>query len=159
MELRTYESLDRAWLGLRTIVLLLCATGIGAVIGWMALALDAPQPVSTFQAAPCRVCGVVELVRELDASTRPPEINWVEGGLGARPADYRLSSGRVDTIVLLLAALGAASGAVSNAPAAVYETAVRLEDGSVRVLRESSVPPWKPGDRVKVLRGRVEPLS
>jgi hypothetical protein len=39
-----------------------------------------------------------------------------------------------------------------------YETAVLHDDGTVRVVRETSAPHWKRGDRVKVVRGRIEPL-
>jgi hypothetical protein len=33
------------------------------------------------------------------------------------------------------------------------------DDGSVRVVQDWSAPQWKQGDRVRVVRGRVEPLA
>jgi hypothetical protein len=30
------------------------------------------------------------------------------------------------------------------------------DDGSVRIVRDANVPQWKRGDRVRVVRGRVE---
>jgi hypothetical protein len=42
--------------------------------------------------------------------------------------------------------------------ATLYETSVRHDDGSVRVLRDTSAPHWKRGDRVRVIKGRVEPI-
>jgi hypothetical protein len=70
-------------------------------------------------------------------------------------ATHQMSGDKGEGIVALIAALGGAAG--NAAPAKVYETAVLHDDGSVRVLRDSSEPQWKRGDRVRVIKGRVEP--
>lgn len=149
----------RAKVALGTMLLLVCAAGVGAVTGWVALSLGEARQNTTFRIPPaCNVCGVVELVRELETAARAAtEVNWVEGGIGVRPADLLLGGGRGDAIVVLLAALGGTSAGTALFPARTYETAVRLDDGSVRVLREPTAPRWQPGDRVRVLRGRIEP--
>jgi hypothetical protein len=43
-------------------------------------------------------------------------------------------------------------------PARIFETSVVHDDGSIRVLREHGAPRWNAGDRVKVVRGRIEPV-
>lgn len=159
MDERLNHTNGRAAVALGTMLLLLCAAGVGAVTGWIALQVGEARQNTTFRIPPaCSVCGVVEMVRELETAARgASEVNWVERGLGVRPADLLLGGGRADAIVVLLAALGGTSAGTVLFPARTFETAVRLDDGSVRVLRESAAPRWQPGDRVRVLRGRIEP--
>jgi hypothetical protein len=76
----------------------------------------------------------------------------------ARSSPQHLNGDQSESIVIMIAALGGGSGRRVAVPR-TYETAVRLEDGSLRVLRDGRAPQWKRGDRVKVLKGRVEPLS
>jgi len=82
---------------------------------------------------------VVEEVRELERASAPQPLNGDQS----------------ESIVVLIAALGGGPGRLMALPR-TYETEVRLEDGSVRVLRDARTPLWKRGDRVKVTRGRVE---
>jgi outer membrane lipoprotein SlyB len=42
-------------------------------------------------------------------------------------------------------------------PATIHEITVRFEDGSRRVLRSVDARQWDPGDRVKVVQGRIYP--
>ena len=69
-----------------------------------------------------------------------------------------LEGSRAEGAVTLLAALGGAARPGSRV-ATIYETSVLHDDGSVRVLRDSSAPPWNSGDRVRVIKGRVEPAA
>lgn len=117
-----------------------------ASMGWIGVQLYHLNENPTFQiAGTCNVCGHVERVRELER---------------ASPAALPLTGDQSESIVMMIAALG---GRMVNPGAGfsfrTYETAVRLDDGSVRILRENVAPPWKAGDRVRVMRGRVEPIS
>lgn len=131
---------------LAALMALVCVAGVAAVTGWLALAPRQPAVATSFHSVPpCRICGVVEGVRELDAAKAKP---------------MPLNGDRDESIVIMLAALaGKTTAALSAAVPTTYETWVRFEDGSVRILRDSRTPQWKAGDRVKVMRGRVEPLS
>jgi hypothetical protein len=60
-------------------------------------------------------------------------------------------------IVMLLSALRGTP--VASRRKKIYEVSVRMDDGSIRAVRGSRLPDWKLGDRVKVVKGRVEPLS
>ena len=115
--------------------------GFAMVAAWFALlVLDQPRPFAARRAvSSCTVCGLVERVREVEPGPR-----------------QALEGSRAEGVVILLAALGGAS-TPNVRPARVYETSVVHDDGSVRVLRETSAPQWKTGDRVRVIKGRVVP--
>jgi len=127
---------------LRVITAIVLVAGFAMVAAWFALlVLDDRRETPTARAAipACTSCGVVEQVRE----AAPLPLQALEGS-------------RAEAAVILLAALGGAP-APGGPQARIFETSVLHDDGSVRVLRDVGAPSWKPGDRVKVLRGRVEP--
>jgi len=136
---------SRIPVALGALMALVFVAALAAIAGWLAIALEQPAtPPSPFAAAPtCRICGVVEEVRELER---------------ARSSLQYLNGDQSESIVIMIAALGGGNGRRVAVPR-TYETAVRLEDGSLRVLRDGRAPQWKRGDRVKALKGRVEPLS
>ena len=125
-------------LGLLTAVVYVA--GFAMVAAWFAL-LMIGQPGSA-QAprtpATCSVCGVVERVGEFER------------------ARLEITGEQSEGFVVLLAAL---SGTLERgtAPSKYYETAVLHDDGSVRIVRDYSAPQWQRGDRVKVIKGRIEP--
>lgn len=111
----------------------------GAVTGWSDLTH------STARAADgCGYCGVVEQVREIKSSAPRYGISTVSGG-------------RDEMIVMLLSALSGAPAKPDQRK--MYEVSVRMDNGSIRAVREGRAPDWKLGDRVKFVKGRVEPLS
>ena len=132
----------QAPLALVLLTALVYVAGFAMVAAWFALLLlgpgAAPAAPSPREFSSCSICGVVERVAEIERGAVP------------------LSGDRGEGFVLLLAALGGGLSA-PPAPGRIYETAVLHDDGSVRVVRDASAPRWKQGDRVRVLRGRVEP--
>jgi hypothetical protein len=133
---------NRIPIALAALIALVFAATLAGIAGWLAIALKPPAQPSLFAAAPvCRICGVVEEVRELE-----------------RAPAQALNGDQSESIVILIAALGGGTGRLVALPR-TYETAVRFEDGSMRVLRDGRAPLWKRGDRVRVMRGRVEPLN
>ena len=143
MDTREHDSFPRMpeasayALGIVTAIVIL--TGFAMAAAWFALLIlddERSAPIARSAVSACNVCGVVELVRELE----PAPLQALEGG-------------RAEGAIALLAAL---SGARAVRPARIYETSVVHDDGSMRVLRETSMPRWKTGDRVKVIKGRVE---
>jgi hypothetical protein len=131
-DFRKHESLITA---------IVIASGFALVAMWFALLLMEERSEAAMDrvaADACRICGVVERVSEIaPAPSQPLEGSLAEGA------------------VTLLAALGGA--APGRRPARIYETSVLHDDGSVRVLQDSGMPQWKSGDRVRVIKGRVEP--
>jgi len=144
MDMHEHESFPHAHepsshaLGILTAIVYVA--GIAMVVAWFALLLldQARPPAAPRAVSFCGVCGVVDGVREL-----------------APAPGLQLHGTRDEGAVLLIAALGGASMA---GPARIYETSVLHDDGSVRVLRDTAAPQWKRGDRVRVVRGRVEPI-
>jgi hypothetical protein len=136
---RTPESSSYA-LGVLTAIVY--AAGFAMVAAWFALlVLDQARPSAAPRSVSfCGICGVVEAVREIAPATGP-----------------QLQGTRDEGAVLLVAALGGAPMGGAHS-ATLYETSVLHDDGSVRVLRDTSVPHWKRGDRVRVIKGRVEPI-
>ncbi len=131
-------------LGIVTAIVI--AAGFAMVAAWFALLVmddrrDAPQsgPAARAAAARCNICGMVDRVNEI--APAPGQV---------------LEGSRAEGTVILLAALGGAARPRAR-PDRIYETSVIHDDGTVRVLRAAGAPQWKPGDRVKVIKGRVEP--
>jgi hypothetical protein len=131
---------------LGAVVLVGCLAGSGAVTAWGDLApADKPGRAGaalTFDG--CHYCGVVEQVREVKSRAPRYGISTVAGG-------------RDEMIVMFLSALTGAS--VTFDQKKLYEVSVRMDNGAIRAVRGSRLPDWKLGDRVKVVKGRVEPLS
>jgi hypothetical protein len=137
-------SSSRIPIALAALIALVFVAALAAIAGWLAIALRQPLPSGPLARSPeCRICGVVEEVRELERSAAAPQA---------------LNGDQSESIVVLIAALGGGAARRIALPR-TFETAVRFEDGTLRVLRDGRAPQWKRGDRVRVLRGRVEPLS
>lgn len=119
--------------------------GLGAVTGWSQFPPEGSLPAATARVADgCRYCGVVEQVREIKSRATSYGGSTVSGG-------------RDEMIVMLLSALSGTPD--TSGQKKIYEVSVRMDNGSTRAVRGSRVPDWKLGDRVKVVKGRVEPLS
>jgi hypothetical protein len=133
---------EQAPVSLIVLTAIVYVAGFAMVIAWFALVVLGPPAPATDRAVDpsvCRVCGVVEGVAEFER------------------ANFQPSGEQNESIVMVLAQLGGLKG---DAPAGrFYETAVRQDDGSIRVVRDASAPRWRRGDRVKVVRGRIEPVA
>lgn len=137
-------STARMPLTLGAVILSGCLAGLGAMTGWTHLALDESSHAAAARAVDgCDYCGVVEQVREIGSRT-PRHGSTVSGG-------------RDQMIVMLLSALSGAPA--KSGPAKIYEVSVRMDNGSIRAVRGGRIPDWKLGDRVKIVKNRVESLS
>lgn len=91
----------------------------------------------------CNICGVVEDTRVVRSAASRHGFSTVAGG-------------GIEGVVLLL---GTLRGDFRADPVDVYEVSVRMQDGSVRIIRDAVRPSWRPGDRVRIITGRIEPVS
>lgn len=115
-----------------------CVAGIPPLVDAIVQAVAQSKADAAHAKLACRVCGVVEGVREVT--------------LGGAGHDVSTVSGEGFAMFL-----GLLSGKLGAGPMKVYDVAVRLEDGSTRVLREGRPPTWKAGDHVRVVMGRILP--
>jgi hypothetical protein len=123
MDAASKESTPEAPVALIVLTVIVYAAGFAMVAAWFALVLlGQPAPRENSSPAGCSVCGVVDRVGEFPGS-----------GL-------QLSGDAGEGFVVLLAALGGIKDGA--APGRIYETAVLHDDGSVRVVRDSSAPQW-----------------
>ena len=122
-----------------------CLAWLGAMTGQNRLAQSKARPATTVTAAAeCRYCGIVEGVREIDGSAAKYGVSTVSGG-------------RDQMIVMLFSTLSGTPSTSSQSK--IYEVSVRMDNGAIRAVRGWRVPEWKPGDRVKIVKGQVESLS
>ena len=92
-------------------------------------AIEAPaQGLRTTRAkARCAECGVIESTREIETRNE-------ETGAGA---PNRTPAG----------------GEAEKMPTRIYETVVRLQDGSLHVINDVNPERWRPGERVTLIDG------
>jgi outer membrane lipoprotein SlyB len=139
-------------------VFLLCCVGIAAYVGWIPLSGGlgvsvVPSKIDQALASVrCGRCGVIEAVSEktLNLSSR----GSVTGiALGQQLVGF--SRDLTNVIGLLLIAMDSRAAANVTSPVTVQEITVRFDDGSSRVLTEVSSHTRQPGERVKVVNGRI----
>ena len=141
------DALDKKYFPRKPVALgvltaIVVAAGFAMVAAWFALLVLEERraaPMARAASSPCGSCGVVERVREVE----PAPLHELQGS-------------HAEGAVILLAALGGAATPGPRRPR-IHETTVLHDDGSVRVLRDTGAPQWKTGDRVRVIKGRVEP--
>lgn len=120
----------------------------------------AAPPANSAPAHPkCAECGVIESTREVDVRGEATGIGAVGGAVVGGILGNQVGAGHGREIAT---AAGAIGGVVAGneiekriKTTKAYEVAVRLDDGSSRVVRETSAPAWRPGDHVKVVDGAI----
>jgi hypothetical protein len=131
--------------------LLVVSLVVAACLAWIAPVVEMLSPnlkpdagVGTVGAeSTCGNCGVIEEVRDF-------------GPAASRREGTTVTGGHAGVVMIILVALG---GNVSIEPARIYEVQVRMQDGSVRTFQSATPSARKHGDRVKVVRGRIEQVS
>jgi len=86
----------------------------------------APPAVRAYR---CAECGVITSTREIEAGEQSAGIN---------------APGRM---------FSASRGELDGTPARNYEITVRLQDGSMRVIRDANPANWRQGERVIIIAG------
>ena len=116
----------------------------GGLAGLGVLSQQSGATSTTSTRVGCHFCGIIEQIREVKIT--PPHY-----GVST------VTAGRNEAIVMLLGALSGAT--VTDIRTRIYEVSVRMDDGSIRAVRNSRMPEWKLGERVKIVKNQVEPLS
>ena len=103
-------------------------------------------------AVTCRECGVVESVEAVKVQGKTNGLGAVAGGVGGALVGNRIAGNRNRTLGGVVGAVG--GGLLGNAiekherTSTVYDVKVRMEDGSVCTVRESTSPAV--GEKVRV---------
>jgi hypothetical protein len=137
---------NQMWLTLLAVSLIVaaCLAWIAPVIDMLALNLRQGGGASTASTETlCGYCGVIEEVREFEPTASRHGISAATGGHAG----------------LAMIILGALGGNFRIDPVKIYQVEVRMQDGSVRTFQSTTAPARKTGDRVKVVRGRIEQVS
>ena len=119
--------------------------------------VEAPKPV----VAPGYLA-TVQSVREVKDPGQHTGLGPIAGGIAGAVLGDQIGKGK-DTTRKVLTVLGAAGGAYAgreierNARATKHwEIDVRRDDGAFETMRSEVAPPWQPGERVRVVDGRLQ---
>ena len=122
-----------------------------------------PAPVAEAPSLPprCQNCGVIETVRQIEHKGEGSGAGAAAGGVLGGILGHQVGNGRGRDIMTVVGAVGGALAGhqvEKNARKTVsYEVVVRFEDGTSQVLPNATLPPWHPGDRVKVVNNEILP--
>ncbi len=119
------------------------------------------RPARTVTAAAgCPDCGVVESVREVQTQGNASGVGAVGGAVVGGVVGNQVGGGRGRDAMTVLGAVGGALAGnqieKNMKSTKSYAITVRLEDGTTRVLREATLPTWRPGDKVRIVDGRLQ---
>jgi outer membrane lipoprotein SlyB len=123
----------------------------------------ASKPVHVAASEParnwCANCGNIESIRTITTRARGSGVGAGAGAVVGGLLGNQIGSGNGRT---LATAAGAVGGAVvgnqveGNMKASTsYEIRVRLDDGKLRTFHQHSVPPWRQGERVRIVKGSI----
>ncbi|MBE0625256.1 MAG: glycine zipper 2TM domain-containing protein [Burkholderiales bacterium] len=116
-----------------------------------------PVPVA---AAACAECGVIESVREIAAKGQGSGLGAVGGAVVGGLLGNQVGGGRGQDVMTVVGAVGGAvaGNEVEKRVKATksYEVTVRLNDGSSRVISQTSAPSWRTGDKVRIVNGAIQ---
>lgn len=109
----------------------------------------------------CRECGVVESNRAVTKEGEGSGLGAVAGGVVGGVLGNNVGQGNGRNLATIAGAIGGAMLGnkieKNQRQTVTYQTTVRLEDGTSRVFVSDQQSPWQPGDRVKIVDGRLTP--
>ena len=107
----------------------------------------------------CSNCGIVESTREITTRAEGSGVGAAGGAVVGGLLGNQVGGGRGKDLMTVVGAIGGAvagnqiEGQVKATHS--YETTVRLDDGSTRVISDAAQPGWRTGDHVKIVDGVV----
>lgn len=126
-----------------------------------AVAEVAPPPPVV--AATCRECAVIEEVREVEKAGDASGVGAVGGAVVGGVLGRQVGRGSGRDIATVVGAIG---GGIAGhqiekqvKKTKQYQISVRYEDGSQGLFTQDTPPSWRPGDKVKVVNGILEPRN
>jgi outer membrane lipoprotein SlyB len=129
----------------------------------------APQPRVAQVEAPKPVVqpghlATVQAVREVKEPGQHTGLGPIAGGIAGAVLGDQIGKGK-GTTRKVLTVLGAAGGAFAGREiekqaraTTQWEVDVRRDDGAYETVRSEVAPPWQPGERVRLLEGKLHPV-
>ncbi len=148
-------------------IVVLCLVGVGTITGLVPNAYSqkgSEYAASTGGAArvradPCASCGVVESMRTIELRGDASGIGAVTGGVTGAVLGNSMGRGRGNTAMTII---GAAGGALagneiekSMKKRYAYRVTVRMDDGSIRTLSQSTPTAFAVGAKVRLVDGTL----
>lgn len=136
-------------------IILFCLTGIASMMGWIPTGGDGPDTFTSAEEtatsngkpapAECGNCGVIAATCVLDFADEEPFMAGLINSSGV------LGAGFVEAIA------GTTPPAAERIAGRHYQTTVRFGNGTIRAFADKSRPAWQVGDRVRVIKGVIQP--
>jgi outer membrane lipoprotein SlyB len=177
MENTAFKKTHPLVLGAAASVVVVSLAGAAAITGLLPLAhsdkTDPPAPSSqaasggvrhngqklAVHANACATCGTVESIHRVALKGDATGLGAVVGGVTGAAVGNQIGRGNGNTAMTIL---GAAGGALAGNEIEknvkqrhAYRVTVRMDDGSVRTLSQSSPPTVEVGEHVRVVNGAV----
>ena len=151
-------------------VILFSLVGMAAFMGWTSPSRGASgndtaaASTSTRTAAPvkakCTNCGQIESVKEISTRGEGTGLGVVGGAVVGGALGNQVGEGRGKDLATVAGLVGGAfaGNEIEKRAKSIksYSVTVRLDDGSSRVINESNLPTWQPGDRVQIANGTIQ---
>lgn len=105
----------------------------------------------------CHSCGRVEAVHTVQSAAKPSGVGVVGGAIVGGLLGNQIGGGSGRTLATVAGAVG--GGYAGNEiekntrTRTTYQVRVRMEDGKIRNFPYNNAPPWREGDRVRVVDG------
>lgn len=107
----------------------------------------------------CGNCGNVESIRQITSRAQGSGVGAAGGAILGGLLGNQIGSGHGRQLATVAGAVGGAvmgNQVEGNLKANhSYEIRVRLDDGSLRTFHQQSVPGWRTGDRVRIVKGAL----
>jgi outer membrane lipoprotein SlyB len=119
--------------------------------------VEAPKPVAV-----AGVLGRIESIREVEQAGQHTALGPIAGGIAGAVIGHQFGNGLGNKIMTVA---GAAGGAIAGREiekrargTKTWETTVRLDDGTTRVIPSNVAPFWHEGERIRFVDGRLQPV-
>jgi outer membrane lipoprotein SlyB len=107
----------------------------------------------------CGNCGNIESIRLIKTRAQGSGVGAAGGAILGGLLGHQLGGGHGQQLATVAGAVGGAvvgNQVEGNMKAdSSYEIRVRLDDGTLRTFHQHSVPPWRTGDRVRIVKGTL----
>lgn len=117
-------------------------------------------PIAETSAKVCGNCGTITAIRAIEQPGEATGLGAVAGGVAGALIGSQIGQGRGTTAAEIA---GAAGGAYAGhqieknyRKTTRYEIDVRMEDGTRRVISQSTEPALSVGEKVKIINGQLE---